>query len=241
MKKRLYNLDPRCKLLMMATISTVAMLTRDVFFMGALVLITLGTLLFGGASMKNVFHRSRALIGMILVLFVIQLFFRRDGEALLLIGDLVLFYTEGLHLAILLTLRLFLLLFAAQILLEGETRDYLLALVQIKTPYEIAFMVMTALHLIPIIKEEALNVYYSIQLRGVDIKISTYFKISLPILVSSMRRANDMSIAMEARGLRAYPKRTYMRKLHLTKSDIIMMIIYPLSIIAIFILWRVFI
>lgn len=241
MKKRLYQLDPRCKLLMMVALSTVAMLTRDVIFMGILVLITLCTLFFGGVSMQNVFHRSRVLIGMVLVLFIIQLFFQREGDVLLYIGDFGLIYSEGLYLAVLLSLRLFLLLFAAQILLEGETRDYLPALVQMKIPYEIAFMVMTALHLIPIIKEEALNVYYSIQLRGVELRLSTYFKISLPILVSSMRRAHDMSIAMEARGLRAYPKRTYMNKLHLESKDIAVMLVYPLAVITTYILWRFFV
>ena len=101
---------------------------------------------------------------------------------------------------------------SALILLTGESRDYLPALVQMKIPYEIAFMVMAAVHFLPMLKEEAMDVYYSVQLRGTEIanaplpkKLRAFSKICMPILVGAINRAKQMSIAMEARGFRSRP------------------------------------
>jgi len=98
--------------------------------------------------------------------------------------------------------------------------------VQWKIPYEIAFMVMVGLHFLPILREEALNVYYAVQMRGTELqKISTsqklklYTLIMLPIISGAIHRAEQMAISMEARAFRAFPQRTYMRKLRLKKID----------------------
>ena len=141
---------------------------------------------------------------------------------------------EGLQLGGMLSLRLLILIVSALILLNGEPRDYLLAMAQCRVPYEIAFMVMTGIHFFPILKEESLNVYYSVQLRGTEIKraglrrkLDVYLKISLPILVSTIVKAKAMTIAMESRCFRVLPYRTYMRRLVLTKKDILLLILFP--------------
>lgn len=140
----------------------------------------------------------------------------------------------GIELACILSLRLFILAFSALLLLTGGVRDYLLALVQMKIPYEIAFMTMASVHFIPILREEALNVFYAIQLRGCELqkaswrkKLHTYLEICLPILVGALKRTRAMALAMEARAFRAYPKRTYLRRLVLKKNDKAILVAVP--------------
>jgi len=209
-------LDPRSKIIMIASISTGAMAISNIWFLSGLLAFTILIMLIGGIGATSQIKQGRVAFGMVVFLFIIQAIFGRW-----LIGAM-------------LCVRLLIVIMSALILLTGQTRDYLLALTQWKLPAEIAYMVMMGLHFFPIIKEEAMDIYYSIQLRGIEVKktslakkLKVYRKISLPILAGAMSRAKDTSISMEARAFRAYPKRTYMRKLKLSKKDAFSMILFP--------------
>jgi energy-coupling factor transport system permease protein len=241
--------DPRPKLLMMAVVSTICFLSASPSLLLILVGIIIATLLIGGAKPIQLWRRTKPLLILILSLFLIQsIFFARGDEtahALLTLTGVTLFYQEGVLLAAVLSLRLLIIVLSAQILLEGEIRDYMLALVQMHVPYEIAFMVTTAFHFLPILREEALNIYACVQLRGARFKginlakkLKAYTSICLPILVCTLRRAEEMSIAMETRGLRSHPKRTAMRHLTLRPADVLLMILWPAAILALYFGWN---
>ncbi|MEG1501121.1 MAG: energy-coupling factor transporter transmembrane component T [Clostridiales bacterium] len=233
-------LDPRCKLLMMACLSTAAMITDKLSVLALLLLFNILTLLWGKLKLQAIIGQLKGLLTLIFSLFIIQCFFNRAGEALWSIGAYTVITKGGFYLACLLCLRFLLILLSAQIILQGKPRDYLLALVQLKLPYDIAFSVMAGIHFLPILKEEAFNVFYSVQLRGTELKnisfyqkIKLYGKICLPILINAVNRSKDMAIAMEARGLRAYPQRTYLHQLSFNYRDMLVMIFYPLMTIFI--------
>ncbi|NMB35617.1 MAG: energy-coupling factor transporter transmembrane protein EcfT [Firmicutes bacterium] len=226
--------DPRCKIILMACLSTLAMLRGEVWFLFGLLVFTCLLVMLGGAELSGALGQVKGLLGLIFSLFIIQCFFTRSGEPWLVIGGFTLITSGGIELACILSLRLFILAFSALLLLTGEVRDYLLALVQMKIPYEIAFMTMASVHFIPILREEALNVFYAIQLRGCELqkaswrkKLHTYLEICLPILVGALKRTRAMALAMEARAFRAYPKRTYLRRLVLKKNDKAILVAVP--------------
>lgn len=226
--------DPRCKIMLMACLSTLAMVWNELWFLlGLLVFICL-VLLLGGVEWSGAVRQVKGILGLIFSLFIIQCFFSRSGEPWLVIGGYTLITLGGIELACVLSLRLFILVFSALIILTGEVRDYLLALVQMKMPYEIAFMTMASVHFLPLLYEEGLNVYYAVQLRGTELqktscrrKLQTYLHICLPILVGALNRTKAMALAMEARAFRAYPKRTYLRCLTLKKSDKAILVASP--------------
>ncbi|MEA4921916.1 MAG: CbiQ family ECF transporter T component [Eubacteriaceae bacterium] len=213
---KLDRLDPRAKIVMIIAISTAAMVVDDLIMLAGLLVFTVILLLSGGVEPARQIKQARAAFAMVVFLFILQAIFGRW-----IIGGM-------------LCIRLLIIIMSALILMTGHVRDYLLALVQWKVPYEIAYMVMTGLHFFPVLKEEALDIYYSIQLRGTEIKktsvkkkLKIYTKMCLPILAGAMGRARDMSASMEARAFRSRPKRTYMRKLKLKKRDWLMMILFP--------------
>lgn len=210
-------LDPRTKMLMIAAISTAAMTVEKISFLLGLFVFTSLLLALGKVNLGRQIRQVRTAVGMVIFLFLLQTIF---GQMML---------------GAVLCIRLLIIILSALILLTGEARDYLLGLIQLRIPYEIAYMVLIGLHFFPILKEEALDVYYSVQLRGTEIKktslrkkLKIYLNISLPVLAGAMERAKDTSIAMEARAFRAYPKRTYMRKLKLKARDIFCIVIFPL-------------
>lgn len=67
-------------------------------------------------------------------------------------------------------------------------------------------------------------------MRGVEInklkfsdKIRLYIFLLLPLVCGAISKAYQLAIAMEARGLRAYPQRTFFRQLKLKKRDYCLM------------------
>ena len=87
-------------------------------------------------------------------------------------------------------------------------------------------MVMTAVHFLPILREEALDVYHAVQMRGTEVakagvreRLAVYARIALPVVAGALRRAEQVSLAMEARAFRSQPRRTSMRRLTLKARD----------------------
>ena len=215
------RLDPRTKLLMIVCISTAALVVDNIIMLAGLLVFTAVIMLAGGIRWKDQKRQLMGAISTVLFIFILQTVF----------GNILL----GAEIAF----RLLIIILSAMILLTGQPRDYLLALTQMKVPYELAYMVILAFHFFPILKEEALDVYYSIQLRGTELqkcslikKLSAYRSMCIPVLAGAMNRAKDTSIAMEARGFRAFPKRTYMRRLRLKAADAVVMALSVLLTVA---------
>jgi energy-coupling factor transport system permease protein len=228
---RLAGLDPRPKLLFVVCVSTLAVLWREPAWLAGLLAVTVAVLLLGGVSTRRAWSQARGVVGVIAVLFVVQCVFVRTGEPVVSAGGVVLVTSGGLAVALGVTLRLLIVVCSALVLLTGEARDYLLALVQCRVPYEIAFMVMTALHFLPILREEALDVYHAVQMRGTEVaraslraRLAVYSRIALPIVAGALRRAEQVSLAMEARAFRALPHRTSLRRLTLATRDVVALV-----------------
>lgn len=210
------KLDPRTKIVMLFSISGVAMLVSNLWFLIGLLIFTILILVVGRVELSRQKKQFMGILSMLIFLFILQAIF---GQA---------------YFGAVLCVRLIIVVMSALILLTGHMRDYLLALVQWKVPYELAYMVILAFHFFPILRQEALDVYHSIQLRGCELKKTSLknkllaFKgMCIPILAGALSRAQDTAIAMEARGFRMYRTRTYMRKLVLKKKDIFLMILFP--------------
>lgn len=223
---RLTDLDPRPKLLFVLCVSTLAVLWRDLAWLAGLLAVTAGVLLLGGVRPQRAWSQVRGLLGVIAILLIVQCIFVRSGEPVLAVAGVALVTTGGLAVALGVTLRLLIITCSALVLITGEARDYLLALVQCRVPYEIAFMVMAAVHFLPILREEALDVYTAVQMRGVEVtkaglreRLAVYTSIALPIVAGALRRAEQTSLAMEARAFRALPQRTSLRRLTLRARD----------------------
>ena len=172
------NLDPRTKIVIIICISAIAMMTQRLGFLIGLLAATVIIMLLMGISIKRQWKQLSAIIGMVIFLFILQTIFGHW------------------QLGLVLSIRLIILLMSALILLTGQPRDYLLAMVQCHMPYELAYMVILAFHFFPILREEAQDISYSMQLRGTELqktslrnKLAAYKKMCMPILAGAMQRA----------------------------------------------------
>lgn len=225
---KLSEIDPRIKLAMLVIISGIAVFSKSVVTLALMMALTLTVLIAGGVSPKSLFSQSRKFVRIIIALFIVQCVFTRSGVPVISVRGFAVITKNGLQNAGLVSLRLLLVLASALIVLTGETRDYLLALTQMKVPYEIAYMVMVALRFIPMLREEARDVLAAVQMRGLNIKkapiskkISAYASVMIPIVAGALHRSEDTAMAMEARGFRSCPNRTDLRHLVIKRSDYI--------------------
>ena len=94
--------------------------------------------------------------------------------------------------------------------------------------HELAMMMAIALRFIPILVEETDKIIKAQQARGADFESGNIFvraknmiPILIPLFVSAFRRADDLALAMEARGYQGGDKRTKMKPLKYKTADIV--------------------
>ena len=112
--------------------------------------------------------------------------------------------------------------------------------------HEIAMMITIALRFIPILMEETDKIMKAQKARGADFengnlieRAKSLVPIFIPLIVSSVRRAMDLAMAMEARCYRGGDGRTKMKPLTYRKRDkmaYLIMFLYMVGMTAIKIL-----
>lgn len=109
-----------------------------------------------------------------------------------------------------------------------------------------AMMVSIALRFIPTLFLEADKILKAQASRGVDFnegllkdKIGQVISLLIPMFIISFKRADDLAVAMEARGYVPGAKRTKLAQLKCHFGDILCLILFNLLIVGL-ILWRIY-
>jgi energy-coupling factor transport system permease protein len=162
---------------------------------------------------------------------------------------------EGLVLAGFILCRLILLTLASVLLtastspieLTDAVSDLLKPLKYIGVPSaEIALVMSIAMRFVPTILEETERIIRAQVSRGAHIgegsivvRMKSFVPILIPLFVSSFRRADDLAVAMEARGFRVGSPRTRYHERHFHSSDLFILVSTTLAVAGV-ILWRLF-
>lgn len=224
--------DPRTKLAAILCITTLAVLYNAPGPLCLLLIASVILLLFFRIDLRRAWGYLRPFLYLFMLLFVIQVIFSPGGEVLLAVGRVPLITGRGLEAGASVVLRLLVVITVAVLLTTATSRDFVLGLVQLRIPYEVAFMVEVAMRFLPVFREELANVVTAVQLRGVDLKkvpwgqkMELYRSLLFPVVYGALLKARQLSDAMEARGFRAYPRRTYLRRLQLQTLDYTIMLL----------------
>lgn len=80
-------------------------------------------------------------------------------------------------------------------------------------------IVKLSLNFLPILKEEGLNIYRSQKVRGAKFsgvnivtRVNNYLSLIIPVLVSAIKRADDIALAMKARQFHSYNEQSFFVK-----------------------------
>lgn len=173
-------------------------------------------------------------IFMLMLLTVVFNLFLTDGTPVLQIWKLTI-TQEGIRVAVFMAVRLTYLIIGSSLMTLTTTPNDLTDglekglgfLKKVHVPvHEIALMMSIALRFIPILMEETDKIMKAQMARGADFesgnlirRVKNMVPLLVPLFISAFRRANDLAMAMEARGYHGDEGRTKMYPLLYKKRD----------------------
>lgn len=184
----IHRINPVSKLLILFAITVVSFITEDLIFLTAI--------LFVPCAMLLLAKSPRALIPnpLMLVTVIIIAWFMRgwEGAGLITIRIMALFYS------------------AEMFSITTGPKEFASALERVGMPFQMVFVISTALRIIPILEDELWKIRDAQVSRGLDLETRNPVKrmrnsipLLVPLLRGSIRRAHEMALALESRGFRS--------------------------------------
>ena len=220
----LHRLDARSKLVPILMVMVLGLLTDSLLFYVIVLAVLFAALLSSGVTLRVIAVNFRPILILVGITFLYHVVFSgRDAPTLVTIFGFAL-TGEGLVQACFFSLRL--LLFVGVVFLVTLTSSpselaeaaarLLRPLRKIRVPVDdIGLVLFIAIRFIPVLHQEFLAIRNAQLIRGVNFeggllrrarKITAIF---VPVLVAAMSRADELALAMEARGYRSGTPRTF--------------------------------
>lgn len=148
---------------------------------------------------------------------------------------------ETLYYLILVTLKYFSMFpIALVFVFTTHPSEFASSLNRIGVPYKVAYAVSLTLRYLPEVKADFTNIMHAQQARGVNlsknvslmVRFKGIAKILIPLIFSSLDRAEQISNAMILRGFGRKTSRTWYNAKPLTKQDVIILVLLGLCTLA---------
>lgn len=235
-----YTIDPRVKIIGVALITGIIVIETRMFQQISLCVISIFFALYVGADFFRILKKLRRFLTLFFTLVFIQSFFRSGGNTLLTVFGIRLLTDQGLMMAISYVLRMFVIVASGAVISTSSMRNTLQGMSQLKLPFVLGLMTSIGIRFLPILSEEVQNAYTSMALRGIDVKrlpikirIEMIGKLFVPIVYSTLIRAQKLAESIEMRGYVIGAKRSsyYTLKMHL--KDYLILIVLIILVITI--------
>lgn len=250
----LHKLDARMKIVLMLLLMISIFLCKSYFALGLAFLVTVVIVLVSKVSIKAILKGIKPILFIVAFTTLLNLFYG-TGDPLVKLG-VIKITANGINNAVFMALRIILLVIQGLMLTYTTTPTSLtdameslmkpLKLIKVDT-HSIAMIMTIALRFIPTLFEEVDKIMSAQKSRGADIDSGGVLKrakaivpVLIPLFVSSFRRADELSDAMECRCYRGGEGRTKMKVMHLEARDFATMAFVLLYFVGI-ILIRIFV
>lgn len=245
----LHRMDPRSKLILVFAFVCVVFIANNAITYGLLIVYTLFMVLSSKVPIRFLLGGLKLVLWLVLFTLILHLFFTKEGEIIFQWGWVTI-YEEGLKKGIFISLRFFLLILMTSLLTLTTTPieitdgiEILLdPLKKIKFPvHELALMMSISLRFIPTLMQETDKIMKAQTARGVEFsggpvkeRIKAIIPLLIPLFIGSFKRAEELAIAMEARGYRGGEGRTKYRQLRWGLVDTLMLVLLAVLAVALF-------
>ncbi len=222
-----HRLDPRTKMLLLLVTFVLVFISLNPLYLLAILLLVLLAGYVAGVLVN--LRRIRFVLFMItLVTIVLWSLFQQGTTPLFWIIE-----RESVVYAVSVAIRIDTMVIAGLIFLSiTRNEDIAMALVRIGIPYRFAFVVSTALRLVPTIASTTTTITQAQRSRGLDLdtggpiqRIKNYIPLLIPVFISTIRSTNIFSMALESKGFGAMPSRTYYLQLKMVGRDFVVIFI----------------
>jgi len=236
----LHRMDPRSKLLIIFFFVCIIFIANNGITYALIAIYTFIMLTMSRIPARFLYKGLKPVIWLVIFTFLLQLFFTQQGTLLYRLGP-VKIYEEGLKQGLFISFRfLFLILMTSLLTLTTtpiEITDGLESLLnplkKVRFPvHEMALMMSIALRFIPTLMEETDKIMKAQIARGVEFssgplkeRIKAVVPLLIPLFVSAFKRAEELAVAMEARGYRGGEGRTKYRQLSWKTADSLQLLV----------------
>lgn len=237
----IHRMDPRSKLISAIWFIVLIFIASTWWTYGMLVAVVLIATVLSNIPLKFYLNSLKPLALLLSITVVFQLIFSQ-GDTVLLEFGWVSITQEGLINAVKIILRFVLIVIMSTILTLTTTpleiadgiESLLKPLKKIKVPVqEIALILSISLRFVPTLMQETEKIMNAQRARGVDFSSGSLIQrmkkvvpLLIPLFISSIDRADQLAVAMTARGYRGGDSRTKLRQLTWTKLDTTVMIVF---------------
>lgn len=236
----MHRMDPRSKLILVFLFVCVVFIANNAVTYGLLVVYTFFMIFSSKVPLRFLFGGLKIVLWLVLFTLLLHLFFTKEGEIIFQWGWLTI-YEEGLKQGIFISMRFFLLILMTSLLTLTTTpieitdgiEELLDPLKKVKFPvHELALMMSISLRFIPTLMQETDKIMKAQTARGVEFssgplkeRIKAIIPLLIPLFISSFKRAEELAVAMEARGYRGGEGRTKYRLLKWRILDTAMLLL----------------
>lgn len=232
----IHRLDPRTKIVCCTLAVVTVLITHRWDYLLFIFLLVLSGIKCSGVGFRLIFHNLRSIRYFLLISFVLQVIFTA-GQPVWHIGimnitdkGLVLGTVNLLRLIILFIGSLLLLMTTTPMKLAAGLEYLLLPLKKINIPVQnLSTILNISFRFIPTLIEEAGNIKDAQISRGAQfngpkiiVNVKNYLAILIPLLASSLIRAENVAEAMDSRCYSGHPNRVRMSGLKLKGVDVIL-------------------
>jgi energy-coupling factor transport system permease protein len=251
-KSLLHQLDPRSKLIFIFAFICIVFLANNFITYAILGAFTFIALILSKLSIRFILGGLKPILWLVLFTFFLHVLFTKEGEVLFSVGFISV-HEEGLRQGVFISLRFFYLILITSLLtlttspisITDGLESLLNPLRKVKFPvHELALMMSISLRFIPTLMEETDKIMKAQMARGAEFssgpikeRLKAIVPLLIPLFVSSFKRAEDLAIAMEARGYRGGEGRTKYRLLTWRMGDTFILVTLVL-LAAILVLFR---
>ena len=247
----IHRLDPRSKLLAMFLLIVISFWANNPITNLLLFVVTGIFISLSGVPLSFFIKGLRSMFFLIAFTTIFQLFFISDGQVLWEIGFIKI-TSHGIEQAGIIFCRFVLIIFFSTLLtlttmplsLATAVESLLSPLKRFKVPvHEIGLMLSMSLRFVPTLMDDTIRIMNAQKARGVDFgegsiiqKVKAMIPILIPLFATSLKRADSLATAMEARGYQGGVGRSQYRQLSWMRKDSIALILISLLGILLFIL-----
>ncbi len=247
----IHRLDARTKILLTLGLLVALFLPDGFAALGLLAVFTVAVYLISRVPLRLALRSVRALIPILIFMTLLNVLYL-PGEHVLWQWWVFSVSTEGIKKAIFMALRIVLLLVTTSLLtyttspidLTDGLERLLSPLKVIKVPvHDLAMIMNIALRFIPTLLEEAQKIMAAQKARGADLesgsltkRVKALIPILVPLLVSAVRRATELAVAMDCRCYQGGQGRTRMKQSKLGIGDLLAFVAFVLLTAAVLVL-----
>ena len=241
-----HRLDPRIKILILIAYVVFIFVAKNFYAFLALAVFLAIAVVFSKIPFSNMLKSMKGILFIIVVTVILNVFFYKAETQTVLFWIIT---KEALIFSAYMALRLITLVMGSVLLtftttpvaLTDGIESLLSPLKVIKFPvHELALVMSIALRFIPILMSEADRIIMSQKARGADFdsgnlisRAKAMIPVLIPLLISAVRRAEELGDAMDSRCYSSSAVRTKYKKLNLSAKDLIATLVSIIFFVAV--------